>query len=271
MKVIVITRDRVTYTRKCVRRLLDTPGITDVHIVDHGSTYPPMLDFLGGAAGTIYDGHDEPVARVHVHWKPTAHPRDIWANGTVASIVHPSERYLVTDCDILAPDNPGWLTLLHLLLDARSDAVKAGCGLVTQDLPDHYAHADRVRMWESNYQSAARLRRAPVANITPGEPGITMVPYFDASVDTTLALYRPLAEGGNAFALDPAVRTAAEDMRARHLPWYESSELDFYREHALPGVSNWLDPDAYVGDHGLATEVWRQPLPTTDTTEVIDR
>lgn len=279
MKVIVITRDRPTYTKACIRSLLATPGITDVHIVDHGSTYGPMLDLLGQAAGAVrtreHDGPEEIVeARVHVHWKPDAHPRDIWANGTVASIVGPSERYLVTDCDIWPPENPAWLETLGLLLDARPDVVKAGCGLVTADLPDAFEHADRVRMWESNYQSAARLRSALAARVIPGAGQLVRISYFEASVDTTLAMYHPLAERPDGSAIDPAVRTAAEDMRARHLPWYEDSadegeELAYYREHTRPGVSMWLDPDGYKGTHGLPGH-GPEPLETTLTTEVVD-
>jgi hypothetical protein len=259
----MITRDRVTYAKRCLSGLL-LAGL-DVHIVDHGSTYEPMLNWLGGVAGQV---DDDPPQRIHVHWKPDAHPRDIWANGTVASIVHPSQRYIVTDCDVVTPDNLAWLGTLHLLLDARPDVVKAGCGLVTEDLPDHYEHAERVRTWESNYQSAARLRTALIVRTVPGAGEIVRVPYFEASVDTTLAMYPPLATVPDGSAIDPAVRTAAADLRARHLPWYEDSanesdELRYYREHAVPGISMWLDPDGHV-DHRPGR------MPTTLTTEVVD-
>jgi hypothetical protein len=260
VKAIVIARDRVSYAQQCVKALAKSTGISDIHIVDHGSTYPPMLDWLStlhgwptratwSAKGIEYDG------RIHVHLKPNAHPRDIWSNGTLATIVNPDERFIVTDCDIVVPTDwrgQDWVWTLGALLDARPDVVKAGLNL-SLDIPDHYEHARRVREWEANYRHPSRLKRYPPQGLMTGIGAIQQpLRYFEASVDTTVAMYRRLEP----FAIDPAVRTAHPHHDARHLPWYEDSanpteEQRWYREHAMPGVSNWLDPDNYQGAHGL--------------------
>ncbi|HEX8108513.1 MAG TPA: glycosyltransferase family A protein [Kofleriaceae bacterium] len=235
MKAIIIARDRVTYTRACVLGLAATPGIDEIHIVDHGSTYEPMTAYLGGIGGdrTFTNGGQ---ARVHVHWRGNDHPRSLWTNGTLDVIVRHDERFLVTDCDIEPPADPGWLEHLGALLDLNPRAVKAGCGLRTDDLPDEYEHADRVRMWEAGYQGFGTLQRDSASGLA----------WFNASVDTTLALYRGLEP----FNLDPAVRSADVRFMARHLSWYVDSanlaeDERYYRAHALNGVSHWLDPDGY--------------------------
>jgi hypothetical protein len=247
MKAIIVTRDRVSYTRQCVDALARTPGITDIHIVDHGSTYEPMTKWLGSVGG--YASITFPVAggtvygpRLHVHWRGNAHPRDLWSNGTLHTLVRSGERFLVTDCDIEPPADSGWLDHLGALLDLNPEAVKAGCGLHTDDLPDHFEHADRVRLWEAKYQGFGTLRRDRISGLA----------WYDASVDTTLSLYRGLGD----FALDPSVRTADARFMARHLSWYEDSaapteEQRYYREHATPGISMWANPDNYEGTHAL--------------------
>lgn len=256
MKAIVIARDRVEYAAQCVFALIGSPGIHEVHIVDHGSTYPPMLKWLDavGAKQTRFSGDQ---VWVMVWRKENAHPRDIWANGTLATIVNPDERFIVTDCDIVVPTDwrgEDWVWTLGALLDARPDVVKAGLNL-SLDIPDHYEHARRVREWEANYRHPSRLKRYPPQGLMTGIGAIQQpLRYFEASVDTTVAMYRRLEP----FAIDPAVRTAHPHHDARHLPWFEDSanpteEQRWYREHAMPGVSNWLDPDNYQGAHGLST------------------
>jgi len=251
VKAIVITRDRLNYTLRCVQGLVSTPGITDVHLVDHGSTYQPMVGWLKLAAGGNWHRNDGSIwpGRVHIHWRGNAHPRDLFVQfqGSeiypgLHGIVQPGERFVLTDCDVEPPADPGWLAHLGALLDTNPEAVKAGCGLITDDLPDHYEHADRVRMWEARYQGFGTLRRDSASGLA----------WYDASVDTTLALYRELGP----FALDPSVRSADARFMARHLSWYEDSanltpEIEYYRANAMNGVSMWADPDGYQGTYGL--------------------
>jgi hypothetical protein len=239
---VVIARDRITYLRRCVDALVWSLDVGDIHIVDHGSTWPPMLDMLAGANGTYYAGGNgkSPKGRVHVHPLPNAHPRDLWTNGTLAAIVEPADRFLVTDCDIVVPTDwrgADWLAELHRLLDVRPDVLKAGLGLSTRTIPPGYEHRDKVIEWEAQYTDESRH-----ATYGPHDGR-----YFNASVDTTIALYRRL-EG---YDIDPAVRTAHPHHDALHLPWLEvgpeTPELAWYRERAEYG--HWRQPDGFIDEH----------------------
>lgn len=217
MKAIIITRDRVTYTHRCAEALQQA-GL-DVHIVDHHSTWPDMRTWLN-------------TSGYPVHHAPNRHPRSLWT--WISTIVDPDEPYVVTDPDVIPdPACPAdWpMRLLHVL-DEQPWAVKAGLGLRIDNLPDDlYPHAQRVRDWEAQHWA---------------EPAGDNI--YRASIDTTLAIYRPLAQQPH-FALGPAVRTGHPYV-AQHLPWYGppmSGELLHYQEHAIPGVSCWNNPDLYFG------------------------
>lgn len=216
-KAIVIFRDRVSYVRQCVAALA-AAGL-DIHIVDHGSTWPAAVEWLA-------------TCGLPVHYRPNAHPRSLWEWDGLPGIVG-TGRYVVTDPDVVADCPSDWLGLLNALLDRYPDRAKAGLGLRIDDLPEHYADAGKVRAWELKWR-ANRL-----------EAGA-----YDAPVDTTLALYRPLVDQPH-FALDPALRTPWP-YEARHLTWYENTasptdEAHYYRAHVTPGVSHWADPDLYMG------------------------
>jgi len=226
-----VTRDRVSYAQQCLEALRRTEGIDDIYLVDHRSTYIPMLDWLGSVAGPYTRGGT--AGRVHVLWHDNAHPRDLWSNGTLAAALRPDERFIVTDCDVV-PDAPSdWLVWLATALDRYPGMVKAGLGLRVDDLPERYAHRERVQTWESQWTTASR--------ITPYGDHLV----YRSPVDTTLALYRRLEP----FAMEPAIRSTHPYV-ARHLTWYENSarpteEQRWYYRQATPGVSHWQDPVTY--------------------------
>jgi hypothetical protein len=247
---IVITRDRLEYTKRCLAALVVTPGIGDIHLVDHSSTWEPMIAFLGKVAGRRLLSEGE--RRIHVHWLPNAHPRALWTNGTLEGIVggqhHDYDRrFLVTDCDVVAPTTAfgmRWLSHLHLLLDRVPGLVKAGLQL-NLDIPEHNPDRDTILEWERSYRTPSCLARIP-GDVAFGEPGW----FYRASVDTTLALYRGLER----YALDPAARTSLPEYEAVHLPWLEnpealSDELRHYYGRAEHG--HWRNPDGFVDEVGL--------------------
>ena len=56
--------------------------------------------------------------------------------GTIQGLVPRSERYIVTDCDVI-PDEScpfDWVETLEFLLDKHPNRVKIGLGLRTDDL-----------------------------------------------------------------------------------------------------------------------------------------
>ena len=213
LKAFIIVRDRVTYARQCAEALADA-GL-DVCPVDSGSTWPAALEWLEEmeAAGT------QVLRRGGGH-----HPRDLWGWEPFREACG-TGRYIVTDPDVVpSADCPAdWPDRLGEALD-RSGRPKAGLGLRLDRIPEHYQRRDQVLSWEAQFWDK------------PLDDGT-----YDAIIDTTLALYRPLPESP-AFSVE-AVRTGPPYV-ADHLAWYEdladlSPEMRHYHEHADPGISYW--------------------------------
>lgn len=238
MRAFVLTRDRVTYARQCIDALLRA-GL-DVVIVDHGSTWPPMCDWLRGPDRL------SALGPVTISLGGNAHPRDLWRPGgpIYQNTGDADERFIVTDCDVI-PD-PGcpadWVDRMRATLDRYPAIRKVGLGLRTDDLPEHFQHADMVRNWEAQYQAVGdggRLNPLVTADV-----GAVI-----ADIDTTLAMYRRYEP----FTLGPSVRLRPPYV-ARHLPWYEDTlhldeEHRYYRDHAVHG--HWRAPMMYADDYGL--------------------
>lgn len=202
--VIVIVRDRLTCLQACLASL--EPYGLDIHLVDHGSTWDPMVEWL----------HTSPYP---VHWRGDLPPRALWDWNGLSAIVG-NRRYIVTDPDVVLDCPHDWLRLLAANLSP--DVVKVGLGLRLDDLPDT-SLATKVRAWE-----------APFWHSSAG-PGVWRAP-----VDTTLALYQPLTVEPR-FRLHPAIRLDAPYL-LRHLPWYaveDTAEEAHYRERIQPGASHW--------------------------------
>lgn len=223
---IVIVRDRVSYARLCVEALLRA-GL-EVHVVDHESTYEPCLKWLSML---------ETSGLVSVHRRKNVHPRDLWRWHGLRQIVG-DRRYIVTDPDVVPDENcpSDWFHYMDSVLDEHPGWLKIGFNLRTDDLPSHYVHAETVKEWEAQWYTR--------------DLGVDVRPkLYQASVDTTLALYRSLNECDQ-FSLAPALRTDRPYL-ARHLTWYEDSanptdEEIYYRNHVTPLVSHWQNPTAYV-------------------------
>jgi hypothetical protein len=68
---------------------------------------------------------------------------------------------------------------------------------------------------------------------------------YSSQIDTTLAMYQPLPDRPH-FTIE-ALRTGTPYV-AEHLAWYEdldnlTPELQYYHEHAEPGISFWTLED----------------------------
>ena len=215
MKAFMITRDRVTYARQTAEAL-DNAGL-DTVIVDHGSTWEPMVAWLAEreSGGT-------PVFRRGPGW----HPRDLWTFGDFYRLAG-RERYIATD-----PDTPpsrdcpsDWLDHMASVLDRFPEYPKVGMAMRIDNLPDHYQRKHQVLTWEGQYWSCFAGNDSDV---------------FAANVDTTLALYQPLRHTSEHTLA--ALRTNFPYV-AEHLPWYEdfgnlTDELKYYYEHG-ERVSFW--------------------------------
>ncbi len=212
MRAFVIFRDRVTYAQQCVAALM-LSGLDPV-IVDQGSTWPRAVAWLARLEhqGTLVLRHGD------------AHPRSLWGWPPFEEQVA-GQRYVVTDPDVIPADDcpHDWAVHLGSLLDDHPEAAKAGLGLRTDNLPDHYYRKQQVIDWEAKFWNH------------PAGDGA-----YRAGVDTTLALYRA---GQVSFQLDGALRTGPPYL-ADHLPWHENltdlpEEIAYYYEHAVPGIAHW--------------------------------
>ncbi len=208
---IIITRDRLTYTKQCIASLEQYGNSLDIHIVDHNSTYEPMRDYLA-------------EAQHPVHFPGNRSPRDLWTWPGFPEIVQ-NNPYIVTDPDLVldpaCPDD--WIEVMYQELLCGTVA-KVGLGLRIDDLPDTQLARDVIK-WESPFWLAQERSGA-----------------YRAPVDTTLAMYMPLSERPE-FVISPARRLPPPYL-ARHLPWYgdtDPEEATHYREHCLPGASHWVN------------------------------
>jgi hypothetical protein len=205
--IFICAKDRNTMLKAVVDRLHEQ-GYDNLTIIDTGSTWPGMLEYL--------DACGVPVERVEVKVLPH---RAIWSCGVLEKHGLVGKPYVYTDCDVMpdegCPDD--WCERLAGLLEKYPKYAKAGLGLRIDDLPVCYDKAQRVRGWEARFWS------------NPLEWEV-----YEAEIDTTLALYR----GGQAgFAL--GIRTGGKYV-ARHLPWYSdtanlSREDIYYRENRREG------------------------------------
>lgn len=189
--IFICAKDRATMTKAVVDRLHEQ-GYENLTIVDTGSTWSPMLEYL--------DTCGVPVIRVKIDLRPhTA----LWACKILEQKGLWGKSYVYTDCDVI-PDEEcpeDWCERLWELLAKYPKYPKAGLGLRIDNLPACYNHSQQVRDWERRFWA------------NPLEWDV-----YEAEIDTTLALYRPGASGFNL-----GIRTGGKYV-ARHLPWYLDTE-----------------------------------------------
>lgn len=207
---IVITRDRLSVTKLCLESLAARKDQLEIHVVDHGSTWEPMVEYLKSLPFPVHYRGDQP-------------PRSLWEWQKLDHLVGPYS-YIVTDPDVVIDDDcpSDWVDQLKAEL-RHENVIKVGLGLKLSDLPDTPLAA-KVKEWENAFWIS-----------TTG-----CVRGFYAPVDTTLAIYHPLTVT-HRFKIHPAVRLGPPYL-VRHLPWYgdlDPVESDYYRDHLIPGSSHW--------------------------------
>lgn len=208
--IIIITRDRLESLRQLVL-WLESVGQKNIWFCDNSSAYPPLVDYLKSSPynvrfNEINFGHRAP-----------------WLSGLVTELGLDT-HFVVTDPDVVPCGEcpPDVLDVFKQVLTDHPDIDKVGFSLRIDDLPDHYEHAENVRVWESQFW---------VNTYIPG--------FYFAPIDTTFAMYRPGENHQNAKSL-----RAAPPYMARHMPWYQDSanptdELTYYLEHADSLIINW--------------------------------
>lgn len=216
--IIINARDRKSCLQALIHRLEDDKLLGQVTVLDTGSTYPPMVEYLKTLPCRV------------IHFQPKGNPsRAVWELGLTEQwkeCCGSGEGWFVyTDCDVV-PDCPaGWLEAFFISLQFHTNYQKLGFGLRIDDLPEHYAFKKEVISWESQFW------KMPLNSA-----------WYVAPIDTTLALYRP---GSPCFCV--GLRSAPPYI-ARHLPWYYDSanpteEWVYYLKHMDTTVGHWSSAD----------------------------
>ena len=214
--------NRLTQLRSLVDWLLQA-GQRRIVLLDNMSTYPPLLQY--------YQELDSEL-RVTVVKLPLNYGHmALWESGILDRLGW-AQQYVYTDPDVLpVGDCPhDFVSYFSNILNQYPAIIKAGFGLIIDDIPDCYRFKNEVLTWEKQFYDF------PIA------PNL----YF-APVDTTFALYRGCYHISDRQMFETAkrnaIRTGAPYL-ARHLDWYmdsdhPSEEQMYYRTHALPGVTSW--------------------------------
>lgn len=208
--IFIIARDRVSYLDQLVCWCKRARGFEkdiqlEIVIIDNDSSFPPMLAYLD---------------RINVRVVKFGRNRKMmspWDSGMVDEYKAPF--FVITDCDVV-PDGDCPLDAVSMLIDTLkqySSIDKAGLSLITDNLPDHYEHKDRVHLEEHPYSMLDWDYR-----------------FHYAPIDTTFAVWRY----GLGYGIGRCLRSKAP-YTARHLPWYEDSsnlteEIKYYKEHSDP-------------------------------------
>ncbi len=209
--VIINNFNRYEYLLKLIS-WLEANGIRNIHIIDNCSSYKPLLEYYKSTPYTVYR-LDNNVGHLAL-WKTIIYKK-----------FHGS-HYIYTDPDVLPVHNNALEAINFLIEKLRiyKQYDKIGFGLKIDDLPSHYPLKEKVIKWEKQFWE-------------------NMVEHdiYDASIDTTFALYRPNCKGGAELK---ALRTGGRFV-ARHLPWYIdpknlSEEEKFYIENASSS-SSWSE------------------------------
>jgi hypothetical protein len=205
--IIINNRNRFTFLKLMVDQL-QSFGYKHIYILDNDSSYPPLLDYYITVPAEI------------IYLKKNMGYRALWLTDTFAKFKN--GYYVYSDPDILLQkDCPqDFVYQLYKQLNKYTGKEKAGVALKIDDLPDTYAYKHEAIKNESVFWTKK----------LEGD-------VYDAMVDTTLALYKPLAFG-NAEECD-AIRVGGK-LAAQHLTWYLDSnnlpEEELYYKNSI--ISN---------------------------------
>lgn len=211
--IIINNFNRLTTLKQLIASL-EKRGYTNIHILDNGSCYPPLLEYYKTCRYEVIYLHR------NIGFKA------LWKDRKTRNRFC-SDYYIYTDADVMLDESCPKDTINHLYQLLKKNykyAAKIGLSLRIDDLPDHYDQKQKVIQWESRYYKNLNNDRL-----------------YPAPVDTTFALYRPRVGLSHSRAVE-AYRTSAP-YQLKHLPWYVDSaniseEEKFYIQHCKR-VTSW--------------------------------
>lgn len=209
--IIINNRNRFSFLKQMIEQL-QSFGYMNIYVLDNDSSYPPLLEYYEKANVKV------------IYLKKNLGYRALWISGVFDQFKN--KYYVYSDPDILLQDDcpKDFVYHLYRYLNKYSGKEKAGVALKIDDLPEYYNLKQEVFKWEKPHWEKKL------------EDDV-----YDALVDTTLALYKPLAFG-NAEECS-AIRVAGK-LTAKHLPWYLDSlnlseEEQYYKQNVSNTSSYW--------------------------------
>lgn len=125
-------------------------------------------------------------------------------------LIPKDQPYLVTDCDIIVPQKLNWLDILLNGMNRLPNYNKFGLGLNTRHIPDSNKQKENI----INHENKVIHRK----NI--GDPH-----FYEAPVDTTMALYRAGFTNYSIWGNDSELEFTGECKSVRTFPPYEAIHL----------------------------------------------
>jgi hypothetical protein len=227
--IFILSRDRVTSLRQVVQsynRTLSSPH--EIIILDHQSTYPPMLEYLRElkSSGVRVHALKEEDWTIMLEESADFIQQHLDARPDV-------EFYVFTDSDIaLVRSSPDMLLFFAGLLRSCRELMVIGPHLQISDIPKTYADQPTVIEKHSRFYNG-------VPNMATWNGVGFQFGVHD--IDTTFAMRRRDQRFGRLQR--PSVRTSAP-YAAVHIDWYyDSSSLPedkvWYQNHSQPSVNHW--------------------------------
>ena len=209
--IIINNRNRYTYLLQLIT-WLEKNNYTNIIILDNDSTFPKLLEYYKTTKHKV------------VYLKANVGYMALWQTPFFNDIK--KGFYVYTDPDVIPnPDcPPNVVYKLYTVLSKYKQIEKAGVALKLNDLPDSYDKKNDVLKWEKIHWDKQVEKDV-----------------YDAMVDTTFALYKPLAFGNAEMC--KAFRVGGE-YEFLHLPWYIDSnnlteEEKYYRDNVSKTSSYW--------------------------------
>lgn len=201
--IFIISYNRKETLQCCVERF-QKDGYKNLIVIDNASTNRDLISYLKSLKTKVY------------FLKKNYGHRVLWDSGLFDNIIK-KQYFVLTDPDVLPIDvcPSDYVEQFYKLLQLYPKKTKVGFSLKLDDLPETYKFKYDIIRFESFYWEKQIKYDFPI---------------YDAPVDTTFALYRPLG-GSDDDTFYEAVRTGYPYV-ARHLGWYVNnfSQKDYYTD-----------------------------------------
>ncbi len=239
--IFIIVKDRLTVLQQSIESYKRIGTQTEIILIDNGSTYPEMVDFLNSGEyrvfknfGILHNTNNDPTVIRALSFN---------LFGIISKYVNKDiDYYVVTDPDICFYDKtPSDILDFYVYLLNKKGGVCVAPMLDIHDIPDHYPYKNVVHKIHSRDFWNKRTEKIEYKG--------RIIEYQHCQNDTTFALYNSKYKftGGTKFAI-----RVREPYTARHLDWYIDPDnmpddqkyyIDNSDKHG--GISHW-------GGHWLA-------------------